>query len=236
MRAYWFSDNGIVTNESGRHEFHVGKTYSMEGEIIPCVRGFHGSEHPFDALGYTQADSLDLVELAGTIVPHGDPVDKHAASQRTHIVRINATDILLAFARWCALQVVHLWTDADAVRQYLTSGNPAFHDAAWRFLQAHSGDIRPGCGSASAKASAEAAMDFGVQLGTRFAAEAARFAARYAVEANVLDAGPGWGTTTTKPIKFFTLEGDAWRTTREAQRADFLARVEPAFTTTTPEV
>jgi hypothetical protein len=113
-------------------EVIVGETLRVEGDIELCHRGLHASTKLMDALGYAQHDKLSLcrVTLGGT-VKHDK--DKSVASERTVIAMLDAdtTEKLLRdFARWCALQVIHLWDAPDVVRQYLETGDESLRDAA----------------------------------------------------------------------------------------------------------
>jgi hypothetical protein len=110
----------------------VGETLTVVGEPELCRRGLHASARLWDALGYAEGDRLALcrVRLGGTVV-EGD--DKSAATERTVLAMLTPqeTDKLLRdFARWCALQVVHLWGAPDVVRQYLETGDESLRDAA----------------------------------------------------------------------------------------------------------
>jgi len=150
MRAYWFSSNGKP--QWGTNVYDVRpEPYIQEGEIRPCINGLHASVHPFDALQYMCGGfSLDLVELDGFIVAHpeGFVPDKHVASQRTHLNRIDANALLSEFARWCALQVVDLWQCPTIVRQYLETGDESIREEAFRVarnistLDSHFGSSR----------------------------------------------------------------------------------------------
>ena len=55
------------------------------------------------------------------------------------------------FARWCALQVVHLWDCPAIVRQYLETGDESTRDAAWAAYGAAAGacDAAASCAAAS---------------------------------------------------------------------------------------
>jgi len=44
-------------------------------------------------------------------------------TQRTIIASADATEELESFARWCALQVAHLWDCSNLVRKYLKTGD-----------------------------------------------------------------------------------------------------------------
>jgi len=100
------------------------------GDVVPCDSGLHASPTPFDALQYAPGEMLHQVELRGSIVPHGEPVDKFAASERKIVATINCTPILRLFARRVALDVIHLWDAPQIVREYLETGDESKRDAA----------------------------------------------------------------------------------------------------------
>ena len=139
---YWHfvrvDDNGTPRLGYGDgREVRVGETLRVEGEPVLCERGLHASKRLYDALGYARGDKLSLcrVALGGTVL-HDD--DKSVGTERTVIAMLDAdtTEKLLRdFARWCALQVIHLWDAPDVVRQYLETGDEslraAARDAAW---------------------------------------------------------------------------------------------------------
>lgn len=114
-------------------EVVVGETLRVEGEPSLCEHGLHASKRLFDALGYAPSSNLSLcrVTLGGT-VKHDS--DKSVGNERTVIAMLSpeATEKLLRdFARWCALQVIHLWDAPDVVRQYLETGDESLRAAAW---------------------------------------------------------------------------------------------------------
>jgi hypothetical protein len=120
-----------------KREVLVGETSRVVGTPVLCKSGLHASGRLWDALSYVHADKLALcrVTLGGEIV---DGDGKSAATERTVIAMLDAeaTDKLLRdFARWCALQVIHLWDAPDVVRRYLETGDEslraAARDAAW---------------------------------------------------------------------------------------------------------
>ena len=106
-----------------------GVLLRFDGKPIPCEQGLHASEHPFDALHFAPGPHLCLVECGGIIVPHGSPVDKIAAQERTIIVRMDATPLLRHFARQQALSVVHLWDSPQTVLDYLMGDDAAMNAA-----------------------------------------------------------------------------------------------------------
>jgi len=131
MKAYWFSKDGRPMQGRSHIIYMVGNSYTEGGIIIPCENGLHASVDPFDALVYSfYPSTLDIVELDGTIVGHGTPVNKYAASQRRHLDRIPVPPLLKEFARWCALQVIHLWECPDIVKRYLETGDDSLANAA----------------------------------------------------------------------------------------------------------
>lgn len=125
MRAYWFGGDTLPHGD-GR-PVAVGVTHTVEPPIVPCERGLHASVHPSDALKYAECASLWLVDLAGEIKQMSD---KLAASERTYVARIDATDVLRTHARWCASQLLHLWDAPDVVREYLATGDESIREAA----------------------------------------------------------------------------------------------------------
>ena len=109
------------------NEWHVYEGRS----IVRCVYGLHASEHPFDALRYAPGNLLHRVELVDDLLPHGDPVDKYVGRRRRIIASIDAEQLLFAFARWCALQVVDNWPAPQVVKDWLETGDPELQSAAW---------------------------------------------------------------------------------------------------------
>jgi len=172
MTGYHFTG---VTLGDGRPIPPIGEWLEYDGEIVPCRAGLHASEHPFEALQYAPGPLLHRVELDGDIVAHGDPVDKHVGQRRKIMATIDATDLLREFARWCALQVIHLWDAPDVVREYLETDNEAnraaARDAAWNAAWAAAGDAaREAARDAAGDAAWAAARD------AAWAAQRKRFA------------------------------------------------------------
>ena len=113
-----------------------GYVYSVEGPIKLCKWGLHASELAIDALQYAPGAMIGRVVLSGKII-RGD--DKLVATHREYLWIADAEETLRNFARWSALQVIHLWDAPDVVRRYLESGDEslraaardAARDAAW---------------------------------------------------------------------------------------------------------
>lgn len=99
----------------GRDAPPGGEWLVHDGPVVPCESGLHASEQAIDALKYAPYEHkivLCRVELRGTVIEHGEPVDKLAASERRILWRLDGdtTDrVLREFARWSASQVLHLW-------------------------------------------------------------------------------------------------------------------------------
>ena len=120
MKGYWFSrEDGTADNQ--RVPAEIGRTDTVAGAIVPCEHGLHSSPTPWDALQYACGPVLWEVEIGGEIVPHGNPVDKHASSTRTYLRRVDVTVVLRRFAAERALSVIHLWDAPPVVREYLES-------------------------------------------------------------------------------------------------------------------
>jgi len=114
----------------------VGTWLHYYGEVVPCERGLHASEHPFDAMTYAPGNTLHLVELTGDLTPHGNPTDKHAGRNRRILATVEAQPMLYEFARWCALQVIHLWDAPTVAKEYLETGREDLQEAAWEAARA----------------------------------------------------------------------------------------------------
>ena len=125
MKAWHFVNE---TLRDGRPIPPDGEWLVHDGELIMCGSGLHASVRILDALIYAPGNTICRVEVDGEIL-HDD--DKLVAEKRKILWRIEGEQVLTAFARWCALQVVHLWDAPDVVIKYLTTGNENTSDAAW---------------------------------------------------------------------------------------------------------
>ena len=105
----------------------VGVTHTVDCEPVLCEAGLHASRRLIDALKFAPGVILYRVRLGGKII-HGD--DKSVATERTYIKRLDADKVLRAFARKCALDVVHLWDCPEVVREYLETGDEKLRAAA----------------------------------------------------------------------------------------------------------
>jgi len=98
----------------------IGVPLVHTGPIEICVSGLHASISVLDALAYAPGPVVHRVLCSGIAEEHSD---KFVCTQRTIIASADATEELRSFARWRALQVVHLWDCSDLVRKYLKTGD-----------------------------------------------------------------------------------------------------------------
>ena len=124
MKAWHFVDEKL---RDGRPVPPDGTWLKHDGELVMCESGLHASKRLIDALKYAPGNTICRVKVGGDIV---EDDDKLVASKRKIMWRIDGEQVLRAFARWCALQVVHLWDAPDVVIEYLTTGNEEIEDAA----------------------------------------------------------------------------------------------------------
>ena len=101
-----------------------GSKHPEPGTTLPhidnpkaCSRGYHGSVDILDALQYAPGQYLCKRELFGTVIAHGDPVDKHCASDALQLTPyVDVSEVLIRFARYCALTALRV-DAANALRK-----------------------------------------------------------------------------------------------------------------------
>ena len=125
MKAWHFSTGKLGYGDN--REIKEGITHTVDCKPTLCQCGLHASIKPIDALIYAPGPIVSYVELCGDIAQGKDKV---AALSRTYIAVANADNVLREFARWCALQVVHLWDCPIDVIEYLQTGDKDLRDAA----------------------------------------------------------------------------------------------------------
>ena len=114
-----------------------GEWLVHDGELVMCQSGLHASRHPFDALTYAPGPVLCLVDCDEI---DAEDVDKLVCRRRRIVARFDATTMLRAFARQCALDVIHLWDAPQVVRDYLTTGDESLRDVTMDAARAASWD------------------------------------------------------------------------------------------------
>ena len=203
---HFVKDDG--TNRDGIKE-KIGQWYKVEGEIVPCQRGLHGSVRPLDALEFAPGLILRRTEHRGTIVEHND--DKIASSERRALWQIDATKLLHLFACWAAenalkdakvtdercwkaIKIKRQWLGKKATDEELAAASAAARAAARDAARAAAWTPPgppvpppvppPGPPSAAASDAASAAASAAARDAARAAAwDAARAAARAAASA-----------------------------------------------------
>lgn len=121
MRAWYFSNlDRKLRYEDGR-SIKIGATHKHSGKVVLCQSGLHASMRAFDALKWAPGPVLWRVECAGDMVYD---FDKLACSERKYIdCGMDISEMLNAYARWCAASVMHLWDCPDIVKSYLLTGD-----------------------------------------------------------------------------------------------------------------
>jgi len=109
-----------ATLRDGRPVPPDGEWLVHDGPVKMCESGLHASRDPFDALPYAPGNVLCRVECDDII---DERSDKLLCRRRRILRRIDAEPLLRAYARWCALQVIHLWDAPPIVREYLETGD-----------------------------------------------------------------------------------------------------------------
>ena len=134
-RGYHFSWNRL---RNGIPLPKKGKWLKHKGRIIPCEKGLHMSEHPFDAVKFAPGPYLHKVELRGSLKQDGSPSDwgyKWVGRKRRILASINAVSLLEEASRFWALQVADLWNAPDKVKEYLQTGDENLEEEARRLVQ-----------------------------------------------------------------------------------------------------
>ena len=124
IKAYHFTGK---TLRHGSPIPAIGQWIQHEGPIVPCHSGLHASVHPFDALEFAPGTILHRVTLHGEIIRESNKI---VGRSRRIDATIDATDMLRAFARKCALDVYHLWNCPIIVKNYLQTGYESLRAAA----------------------------------------------------------------------------------------------------------
>jgi hypothetical protein len=125
MIGYHFTGNQL---RDGRPVPPIGEWLKHDGPVIMCKFGLHASPTAFAALQYAPGEFLHRVELRGDLIEEEN--DKSVGRERVILATIDATDLLLRFARLVALKVIHLWDVPDVVRKYLETGEESKRAAA----------------------------------------------------------------------------------------------------------
>ena len=200
--AWHFLNDKCMTRKSndnaGEILITVGQKLTVpENLVIPCESGLHASKRPLDALYYCPTDTkyVQLVELSGKIVEHGD--DKLCASERKCLWLFDCEKLLHEFSCWCAEQTIYLFEkefpDDDRPRKAIQAKRDfingkitanelaAAWSAAWSAELAARSAAESAAGSAAWSAARSAAWSAG--LAAESAARSAGLAAESAESA-----------------------------------------------------
>jgi len=124
MKA-WHFDNGSLR---GGREIVLGEKIVHVGDLKMCSEGLHSSKKLLDALCYATGPYVSRVHCGGRIIR---AKDKMVCSERTHIWRIDVSNVLHRFARSCALDVARS-NSSEEILRYLVSGEEKYRKAAVR--------------------------------------------------------------------------------------------------------
>jgi len=131
--GWHFARAGNRLNYDDGRPIIIGETHTVQGQLKLCEWGLHASKRILDALQYAPGPVIYRVRLSGEILVGND---KMCATERTYLWGYDATEILRAFARRCALDVVHLWDPPGVVLKYLKTGDESLRAAAWAAARA----------------------------------------------------------------------------------------------------
>ena len=126
VRAYHFVGRKLP---GGRPVPKDGETLYFKGKPILFHRGLRAFLHPFDAMWAADGHVLCIVEIGGNVVQGGGEI---AGTERTIVARLDATKLLMYFARMQAVSVLRNWLmdPRDELIDYLMTGRPSLIKAA----------------------------------------------------------------------------------------------------------
>lgn len=124
--GWWFCDNDDL-RYGDRRKAAPGAAHEITETPVLCCRGLHASPRIMDALRHAPGPIVYRVKISGDIQV-GD--DKICGRRREYLWRVDCSEILPAFSRRCALDVVHMWDAPDVVLHFLRTGDGAAAKAA----------------------------------------------------------------------------------------------------------
>ena len=146
---WWFSDVSKKLMDPGKSSTKkrvadVGVTHTEDCVPVPGLRGLHAGPTIIDALQGAPGPFLWQVTLGGVVV-HDRVRSKtesrllgrfpledakiSSASERTYNWGADVSDVLMKYARVCALDTIDQWDASDTVREFLETGNPDLKEA-----------------------------------------------------------------------------------------------------------
>ena len=125
--------NGVPVLRDGRPAPPVGVWLHHDGDLKLCVSGLHVSQRALDALSRAPGPIACRVTCSDV----GERVlDEFVCRWRRIDGMCDATDVLHAFARLCALSVAHLWDCPTVMTRFLETGEESLREAAWKAVWA----------------------------------------------------------------------------------------------------
>jgi len=209
--GYWFgvrgADGEVRLPHGDSRIVRAGETLEVTGEIRPCSRGLHASTRAIDALWYAPRQSgvvVCRVALSGVVKPHGDPVDKHAASHRRVLWMADADKALRLFAIECGIAALLL------ERHYGREPDPRSWDALIVAMRVEEGratveERRAAYAYAAAAAAASSSAAYAAAYASSSAAYAAAYAASSATYA-ASSAAYAAAAAARRSVRAFTLK------------------------------
>lgn len=126
--GWHFAKNDMRLGYDDGREIRDGETLTHDGPLILCKKGLHFSEDILDALHWSRGHMICRIEGPADALDDGD---KQCGSWRKCLWHVDGKQLLPEFARWCALQVIHLWDAPSIVREYLETGDESKWYDAW---------------------------------------------------------------------------------------------------------
>jgi len=154
MKAWYFSETEKQLRFGDNRQIRKGRTHKIKGDLALCHNGLHSSTNILDALDLGVGTVIWRVEVGGEIIRSDN---KLCSTEQTYLWGYDAVDVLRAFARKCALDVVHLWDAPEIVVRYLQTGDESVRAAAGVAAAAATGDDVSNAAGDAARAAAWAA-------------------------------------------------------------------------------
>lgn len=124
---WYFSNKECRLRYCDLRKIEDGVTHKVAGNIIPCRWGLHACDRITDALKWAPGPILWNVDLDGTIKRE---IEKYAASERTYNWHLDATDLLVMFCRYLAIETSIVLEIPRTVMDFLRDGTPALAKSA----------------------------------------------------------------------------------------------------------
>lgn len=115
----WHFSTGRLGNGDGR-KIVKKRTLKVIGTPLICARGLHASVRASHALSYAPGSMVSRVLVSGLVMKG---FDKIVGTERHCLWIADASETLMDFSRWCALDVVKFWAAPNVVIEFLNTGN-----------------------------------------------------------------------------------------------------------------